>query len=247
MRIEVISLFPQLVEQVVGYGIPRRACECGALQLAARDLRDFAQREDRRIDARPFGGGPGMVLQAEPLQQALETARTQSPAAKVVALSPQGEPLTQAWVQRLAAEQSLVLLCGRYEGWDERVATQVDMELSLGDFVLSGGALAAMLVVDAVARLLPGVLGDAQSADEDSFSRGLLDHPHYTRPREWRGAEVPEVLLSGDHEQIRRWRLKQALGVTWLKRPELLADLELDEEQQALLRQFIAEARPSVN
>lgn len=252
MRIEVISLFPRLIEQVRCYGMPRRACESGALQLVASDLREFAERTDRRVDERPFGGGPGMVLEPEPAQRAIDAACSVAAQAgravvKVVALSPQGEPLTQAWVRRLAAEPALVLMCGRYEGMDERLAPRVDLELSLGDFVLSGGELAAMALVDAIARLLPGVLGDEQSAEEDSFSTGLLDHPHYTRPRRWRNADVPEVLLSGDHAAIRRWRLKQALGATWLKRPELLADLELDEEQQALLREFIAEERVSVN
>lgn len=247
MRIEVISLFPQLVEQVAHYGMPRRACESGALSLTVRDLRDFAQREDRRVDERPFGGGPGMVLQPEPVRLAIDAARADMPAAKVVALSPQGEPLTQAWVQRLAQEPELVLLCGRYEGLDERLAANVDVELSLGDFVLSGGELAAMALTDALARLLPGVLGHELSAEEDSFSHGLLDHPHYTRPRQWRDVPVPEILLSGDHAEIRRWRLKQALGMTWLKRPELLADVELNEEQQVLLREFIAEGQVSVN
>lgn len=248
MRIEVISLFPQLIEQVGAFGMARKAVEVGALQLVATDLRDFAQRADRRVDERTFGGGPGMVLQAEPVSLALAAARGQAPGAKVVFLSPQGELLTQTWAERLAVEPAVVLLCGRYEGIDERLAGQVDVELSLGDFVLSGGELAAMVVVDAVARLLPGVLGDAASAREDSFScGGLLDHPHFTRPREWQGRAVPDILLSGDHAAIRRWRLKRALGATWLKRPELLAGVDLDEEQQALLRDFIAECRESGN
>lgn len=248
MRIEAISLFPQLVEQVGRFGMVRRAIESQALQLVATDLRNFAERADRRVDERSFGGGPGMVLQAEPVSRALAAARTVAPHAKIAFLSPQGEPLTQAWVGRLAAEPALVLLCGRYEGVDERLNEQFDVELSLGDFVLSGGELAAMVVVDAVARLLPGVLGDAASAREDSFfSDGVLDHPHFTRPRVWRGRAVPEVLLSGDHAAIRRWRLKRALGATWLKRPELLAGMELDEEQQTLLRTFIAQCRESGN
>ncbi|HEU0198386.1 MAG TPA: tRNA (guanosine(37)-N1)-methyltransferase TrmD [Nevskiaceae bacterium] len=247
MRIEVISLFPTLVEQVGQYGMPRRAVECGALQLLATDLRDFAERADRRVDARSFGGGPGMVLQPEPVRRALVAARARAPQAKVVALSPQGERLGQAWVARLAQKPGLVVLCGRYEGWDERLAPLVDVELSIGDFVLSGGELAAMSLVDAIARLLPGVLGNACSAGEDSFSHGHLDYPHYTRPRVWRGAEVPEVLLSGDHAAIRRWRLKRALGATWLKHPELLAGLELDQEQAALLRDFIAEGQGPEN
>ena len=242
MRIEVLSLFPELVEQVARFGMPRRAVECGALTLVSGNLRDFAQRQDRRLDERPYGGGPGMVMQAEPLMQAIAAARAQAPAARVVSLSPQGVPLTQDWVQRLATETALIVVCGRYEGLDERLAPSVDLELSLGDYVLSGGELAAMVLVDAVARLLPGVLGDEASAQNDSFSAaGLLDHPHYTRPEHWRGQAVPAVLMSGDHAAIRRWRLKQALGATWLKRPELLAGVELDEEQTGLLREFIAE------
>lgn len=242
MRIEVLSLFPELVEQVARYGMPRRAVECGALTLVSGDLRDHAQRQDRRLDQRPYGGGPGMVMQAEPLMQAIEAAKVAAPTAQVVGLSPQGEPLTQEWVRRLATETALVVVCGRYEGLDERLAPALDVELSLGDFVLSGGELAAMVLVDAVARLLPGVLGDEASAQNDSFSAaGQLDHPHYTRPEHWRGQAVPEVLLSGDHAAIRRWRLKQALGATWLKRPELLAGVELDQEQTGLLREFIAE------
>ena len=165
-------------------------------------------------------------------------------AARVVLLSPQGQHFDQRWAERLALEQSLIMLCGRYEGLDERfVQSEVDFELSLGDFVLSGGELAAMVVVDAIARLLPGVLGHAASAANDSFSAGLLDHPHYTRPEVWRGQPVPEVLLSGDHARIARWRLKQALGQTWLKRPDLLEEIELDEEARTLLGEFISEQR----
>ena len=182
-----------------------------------------------------------MVMEAEPLVQAIEAAKAAIGPAKVVGLSPQGEPLTQAWVRRLAQEPGLVLLCGRYEGPDERALRAVDLELSLGDFVLSGGELAAMALVDAVSRWLPGALGHEQSAQNDSFAAGLLDHPHYTRPEQWRGEAVPEVLMSGDHAKVARWRLKRALGATWLKRPDVLAGLELDEEQMKLLREFIAE------
>jgi tRNA (guanine37-N1)-methyltransferase len=241
VKIEILSLFPELVEQVVRFGIPRRAVEAGLLSLNARDIRAYSGSADRRVDDRPYGGGPGMVMEAEPLVQAIEAAKVVIGPAKVVALSPQGEPLTQAWVRRLAQESGLVLLCGRYEGPDERAMRAVDLELSLGDFVLSGGELAAMALVDAVARWLPGVLGHEQSAQSDSFAAGLLDHPHYTRPEQWRGEAVPEVLMSGDHAKVARWRLKRALGATWLKRPDLLAGLELDEEQTKLLREFIAE------
>jgi tRNA (guanine37-N1)-methyltransferase len=242
MRIDVLTLFPELVEAVVGSGIPRRAVESGALELSARQIRDYAVERNRRVDDRPYGGGPGMVMQCEPVWRALQAAQAASPAAKCVLLSPQGERLSQAWLQRLAAEPALILVCGRYEGIDERAAARIDLELSLGDFVLSGGELAAMALVDGVARLLPGVLGDEQSAVQESFAQGWFDHPHYSRPEEWQGEAVPEVLLSGDHARVARWRLKQALGRTWLRRPELLDGLELNVEQTRLLREFIAEA-----
>jgi tRNA (guanine37-N1)-methyltransferase len=241
VKIEVLTLFPELVEQVVRFGIPRKAAEAGVLQLYARDIRNYSADRDRRVDDRPYGGGPGMVMEAEPLVQAIDAAKAAVGPALVIALSPQGQPLTQDWVRRLAQEPALVLLCGRYEGPDERAMGAVDLELSLGDFVLSGGELPAMALVDAVSRWLPGVLGHEQSAQNDSFSEGLLDHPHYTRPEHWRGQGVPEILLSGDHAKVARWRLQQALGATWLKRPELLAELELDEEQAKLLQEFIAE------
>jgi tRNA (guanine37-N1)-methyltransferase len=246
VKIEILTLFPELVEQVVRFGIPRKAAEAGVLEVKARDIRDYSADRDRRVDDRPYGGGPGMVMEAEPLAQAIAAARAAvGGQAKVIALSPQGEPLTQQWVLRLAQEPALVLLCGRYEGPDERAMGAVDVELSLGDFVLSGGELPAMALVDAVSRWLPGALGHEQSAQNDSFSAGLLDHPHYTRPEHWRGVPVPEILLSGDHAKVARWRLKQALGATWLKRPDLLQGLELSQEQTKLLREFIAEARLS--
>ncbi len=244
MKIEVLTLFPELVAQVVRFGIPRKAVEAGVLELHARDIRDYSPDRDRRIDDRPYGGGPGMVMEAEPLAQAIDAAKLAiGSEALVIGLSPQGQPLSQDWVRRLALLPGLILLCGRYEGPDERALGAVDVELSLGDFVLSGGELPAMALVDAVSRWLPGVLGHEQSAANDSFAHGLLDHPHYTRPETWRGQAVPEVLLCGDHAKVARWRLKQALGATWLKRPELLAGLELSEEQSRLLREFIAEAR----
>lgn len=244
MRIEVISLFPEWVEQVVRHGMPRVAVELGKLALHARDLRDSSENRWRRVDDRPYGGGPGMVMEAGPLAASVQAAKAELRQARVVLLSPQGERFDQRWAERLAQEQELILLCGRYEGLDERfLRSEVDLELSLGDYVLSGGELAAMVVVDAIARLLPGVLGHAASAANDSFSAGLLDHPHYTRPETWRGQPVPEVLLSGDHARIARWRLKQALGQTWLKRPDLLEGIELDQEVRALLREFIAEQR----
>ncbi|HEX4895560.1 MAG TPA: tRNA (guanosine(37)-N1)-methyltransferase TrmD [Solimonas sp.] len=242
MKIEVITLFPELVEQVTRHGMPRIAAEQGQLMLTTRNPRDYSTNKWRRVDDRPYGGGPGMVMEAEPLAAAISAARAGLGAAKVLYLSPQGEAFDQRWAERLAQEPELILLCGRYEGLDERlIRSDVDLELSLGDFVLSGGELAAMAVVDAIARLLPGVLGDAASAQNDSFSAGLLDHPHYTRPEQWRDAPVPEVLMSGDHARIARWRRQQALGQTWLKRPGLLDGLELDEEAKVLLREFIAQ------
>ncbi|HUR40923.1 MAG TPA: tRNA (guanosine(37)-N1)-methyltransferase TrmD [Verrucomicrobiae bacterium] len=242
MKIEVLTLFPELVEQVGRYGIVGRAVESGKLALHARNFRDYSENKWRRVDDRPYGGGPGMVMNPGPVAAAVAAAKAAlGGTAKVVALSPQGEPLTQAWAKRLAAEEGLVLLCGRYEGIDERAQAVVDVELSLGDFVLSGGELAAMAVVDAVARLIPGALGDEDSAPNDSFEAGILDHPHYTRPEGWQGEAVPDVLLSGDHAAVRRWRLKRALGATWLKRPDLLDAVELDDEQAGLLREFIAE------
>lgn len=244
MKIEVITLFPELVEQVTRHGMPRIAVEVGQLEVQTRNPRDYSTNKWRRVDARPYGGGPGMVMEAEPLAAAVAAARQALGAAKVCYLSPQGSRFDQAWAQRLSAEPGLIVVCGRYEGLDERfIEAEVDFELSLGDFVMSGGELAAMVVIDAVARLLPGVLGDEQSALNDSFSAGLLDHPHYTRPEAWREQGVPEVLLSGDHAKIARWRLQQALGQTWLKRPELLEHLELNEASRALLREFIAQQR----
>lgn len=241
MKIEVITLFPELVEQVGRHGMPRVAVEGGQLQLTTRNPRDFSGNKWRRVDDRPYGGGPGMVMEAEPLKLAIDAAKAVTGPARVIALSPQGERFSQQWAQRLSREAGLVLLCGRYEGMDERLlADAVDVELSLGDFVMSGGELAAMAVIDAIARLLPGVLGHEESAVSDSFTAGLLDHPHYTRPEVWAGEPVPEVLMSGDHAAIRRWRLQQALGSTWLKRPDLLEGLALSEDQQKLLREFIS-------
>jgi len=245
MKIEVITLFPELVDVVTRHGMPRVAVEQKALELSCTNPRDFAQNRWRKVDERPFGGGPGMVMQAEPLAQAIENAKADlGPATRVVMMSPQGERMSQKWFERLSREAGLVVLCGRYEGVDERlVQAAVDVELSLGDFVLSGGELAAMVLVDGISRLLPGVLGHAESAGQDSFSDGLLDHPHYSRPEHWRGEAVPEVLMSGDHARQARWRLKQALGRTWLRRPDLLDKLELDAEQQILLREYVSEQK----
>ena len=247
MRIDVISLFPDLVEAVTRHGMPRVAVEQGAMRLGLINPRDHAQNKWRKVDDRPFGGGPGMVMQAEPLSRAISDAKASlGPDTKVVMMSPQGERLNQAWFERLSREASLVVVCGRYEGIDERlVASAVDVEVSLGDFVISGGELAAMVLIDGIARLLPGVLGHAESAQQDSFTDGLLDHPHYSRPESWRDQSVPEVLLSGDHGRIARWQLRQALARTWLRRPDLIESLlnddRLDAKGLALLREVMVE------
>lgn len=242
MQIAVITLFPELVEAVTRHGMPRVAVEQKALELRCLNPRDHAHNKWRRVDERPYGGGPGMVMQAAPLARTIEAAKAGIGSAKVVLMSPQGERMSQRWFERLSQEAGLVLVCGRYEGVDERLAASaVDLELSLGDYVLSGGELAAMVLIDGIARLLPGVLGDVESAPNDSFSAGLLDHPHYTRPEDWGGEAVPEILLGGNHAEVARWRLKQALGRTWLRRPDLLDKLELDAQQLELLRAYIAE------
>ena len=248
MRVDVVSLFPEFVEQVTEWGVTGRAVERGLLSLQCWNPRDYAEDKHRTVDDRPYGGGPGMVMKVEPLLAALNAARAATgPQARVIYLSPQGEKLAQPRVRELASQPAHILLCGRYEGLDERLIEQeVDLELSIGDYVLSGGELAAMVLIDAMTRLIPGVLGDAESAEQDSFTAGLLDHPHYTRPELMKlGAgeseTVPPVLLSGDHAAIARWRLKQALGRTWLRRPELLDGLQLNTEQQGLLREWIDE------
>lgn len=243
MRIEVVSLFPGMFDALTGYGVTGRALERGLLQLGLTNPREYATDKYRTVDDRSYGGGPGMVMMVEPLRSAIGAARSRAGAgSEVVYLSPQGQRLDQAEVRELAVRPGLVLVCGRYEGIDERVIElEVDREISVGDYVLSGGELPAMVVVDAIARLIPGSLGHEDSAQQDSFEQGLLDHPHYTRPEVVDGRSVPAVLLSGDHAAIRRWRAKQALGRTWLRRPDLLEGLHLDTEQTALLQEFIQE------
>ena len=240
MRIDVVSLFPEFVAQCAAFGVTGRAVERGLLSLHGWNPRDYAEGNYRRVDDRTFGGGPGMVMMIEPLLACLRDVRAADPApARVVYLTPQGARLDQAKVRELAGRERLVLLCGRYEGVDERfVATEVHEELSIGDYVLSGGEPAAAVVVDALARLQPGALNDAESAAQDSFEDGLLDCPHYTRPVEHPLGDVPPVLLSGNHAAIARWRRQQALGRTWLRRPDLLAAAALTPEDQALLEDF---------
>ena len=247
MRIDVVTLFPDLVRQVAEYGVTGRAVQRGLLSLHTWNPRDYTHDRHRTVDDRPYGGGPGMVMRYEPLRDAIRAVRAEAPAARVVYLSPQGRPLTQAAVREFAAEPGLTLIAGRYEGIDERLlAREIDEEWSIGDYVLSGGELAAMVLVDAIARLQPGALGDEDSAEQDSFSAGgLLDCPHFTRPETIDGMTVPQVLLGGNHADIERWRAKQSLGRTWQRRPELLERIELDREQQALLEEFIREQEDS--
>ena len=240
MRIDVVSLFPEFVGQISAHGVVGRAQERGLVSIHGWNSRDYASGNYRRVDERPFGGGPGMVMLIDPLRDCLRAVRSADPApAKVVYLSPQGARFTQAKARELASRDRLILLCGRYEGIDERLVTaEVDEELSIGDYVLSGGELAAAVVIDAIGRLQEGALNDAQSAQQDSFSDGLLDCPHYTRPERHEWGEVPPVLMSGDHAAIARWRRKQALGRTWQRRPDLLEGVLLDEKDKKLLVEF---------
>jgi tRNA (guanine37-N1)-methyltransferase len=244
MRFVIVSLFPEMVASVAEHGVVGRAVEREIVSLCSENPRQYADDVHRTVDDRPYGGGPGMVLKYEPVSRALRAARDQVPhGSPVVCLSPQGKVFDQELARRYSKLPGLVLLAGRYEGIDERlIETEVDEEVSLGDFVLSGGEIAAMAVIDAVTRLLPGVLGDAESAEQDSFMDGLLDYPHYTRPESVAGQNVPSVLLSGDHAKIARWRHKQALGRSFLRRPELLREVNLDPEQQALLDEFLKES-----
>jgi tRNA (guanine37-N1)-methyltransferase len=245
MRFSVVTLFPEMFRAITESGITSRALQKGLWQLQTWNPRDYAANNYRTVDDRPFGGGPGMVMQAEPLEKALDAVKAAG-GGRVVYLSPQGRRLEHRKVMDFSKEESLTLLCGRYEGIDERlIARRVDEEISIGDFVLSGGELAAMALIDAVVRQLPGALGDEDSAGQESFVDGLLDCPHYTRPEEYRGEKVPEILLSGHHENIRRWRLKQALGRTWLRRPELLAARTMTDEEARLLAEYQKEHRSS--
>jgi tRNA (guanine37-N1)-methyltransferase len=249
MKFDIVTIFPAMIEQALGAGIIGRAIARGTLDVRVRDLRDFTTDRHRVVDDVPYGGGPGMVLKPEPLFRALDAVERDSGGRPLVLLtSPQGTRLTQELVQRLSGARHIVVLCGRYEGVDERVRSRVDEEISIGDYVVSGGELPALVIVDAVSRLVPGVVGDEDSVAEDSFSRGLLDFPHYTRPAEIAGGEqgeagarllkVPEVLLSGNHAEIRRWRKRQALSRTLARRPDLLRQATLDAEEQQILREL---------
>ena len=238
IRFDVVTLFPEMFAAITASGITARALQRRLWRLEAWNPRDFTADAYRSVDDRPYGGGPGMVMLAEPLERALDALQAAG-GGPVTYLSPQGRKLDHAKVVELAGREAVTLLCGRYEGVDERLLRRrVDEELSLGDFVLTGGELAAMAVIDAVVRQLPGALGDEESAIQESFADGLLDCPQYTRPEVYAGEQVPDVLLSGHHANIRRWRLKQSLGRTWLRRPELIAARALSEEENKLLEEF---------
>lgn len=241
MWLGVITLFPEMFRAVTDFGVTGRAVKNGLLELHTWNPRDFTHDRHSTVDDRPYGGGPGMLMMVQPLRDAIHAAKAAAgEEVKVIYLSPQGRKLDQQGVTELAKSSRLILVCGRYEGIDERIIqTEVDEEWSVGDYVLSGGELPAMTLIDAVSRLVPGVLGKQASAEQDSFSDGLLDCPHYTRPESLDGLDVPAVLLSGNHEQIRLWRLQQSLGRTLLRRPELLQNLALTDEQSTLLAQFV--------
>ena len=243
-RFDVVTIFPEMFDALADHGITRRALDEGRFELKTWDPRDFTQDNYRRVDDRPYGGGPGMVMLPGPLEACIEAAKSRQKEAgvsrpHVVLMSPQGERLGEELVQELAAMDGLVLVAGRYEGIDERLVDKVvDREVSIGDYVTSGGELPAMVTIDCIVRRLPGSLNDGQSAAQDSFSAGLLDWPHYTRPEEWKGMRVPDVLLSGNHAAIARWRRKQALGRTWQRRPELFDEKGLSKEDRQLLEEF---------
>ena len=241
MQFGIISIFPEMFQALTDQGVCGRAVSKGLVGIECWNPRDFTIDKYQTVDDRPYGGGPGMVMKTEPLKLAIEAAKAKLGSdSKVIYLSPQGQTLTQAGAENLATEgQNLIFLAGRYEGVDERlIQTMVDEEWSIGDYVLSGGELAAMVMMDSIIRLVPGVLGHDMSAVEDSFVDGLLDCPHYTRPEVYEGMSVPDVLLSGDHAKIKNWRLKQALGRTWQRRPDLLAERQLSDVEQALLQEF---------
>ena len=247
MQFDVVTLFPEMFDAITSSGITQRARDRGLYQLVLWNPRDFSANAYRSVDDRPYGGGPGMVMTADPLARALRAAKQRQAScglvdAVSVYLSPQGRPLTQSVLEGLGRRQGLVMLAGRYEGVDERLLErEIDEEISIGDYVLSGGELPAMVLIDAMVRRIPGALNDADSAQQDSFVEGLLDCPHYTRPEVFGGVSVPSVLLSGNHAEIRRWRLKQALGRTWRRRPDLFAAIQLDAEKSKLLEEYKAE------
>jgi tRNA (guanine37-N1)-methyltransferase len=247
MHFDVVTIFPEMFEAITRHGITRRALEEKLFELKLWNPRDFTADNYRRVDDRPYGGGPGMVMMPEPLQAAIDAARAAQVAAGVAAptvvlMSPQGVRLTEGLVRKLSGVAGLVIIAGRYEGIDERLVQEsVDLEVSIGDYVTSGGELPAMVLIDSLVRRIPGSLNDGESAAQDSFSEGMLDWPHYTRPEEWKGARVPEVLMSGNHAAIARWRRKQALGRTWIRRPDLVDEKSLSREDRMLLEEYLRE------
>jgi tRNA (guanine37-N1)-methyltransferase len=239
VRIDVITLFPEMVEQVVKYGVVGRAADQSLINLECWNPRNYTLDKHRTVDDRPYGGGPGMLMKVQPLEETIQAVREKNPQAQLVYLSPQGKPVDQDMLAKQINTGSVIFLCGRYEGIDERLVQQeVDQEWSIGDYIISGGELAAMVCIDAMTRLIPGALGHEQSAQQDSFSDGLLDYPHYTRPEEYKGMKVPEVLMNGNHRHIEDWRERQSLGRTWQRRPDLLELKVLDDRQLSLLNDF---------
>ena len=245
MWVGIVSIFPEMFEAISAYGVTRRAIESQLLKLEFWNPRNYAKDRHNTVDDRPYGGGPGMLMKVQPLRDAIHAAKERGgPHTRVICLSPQGRRIDQTFLRDLAKREKIVLVAGRYEGIDERILqTEIDDECSIGDYVVTGGELPAMVMIDAMARLIPGVLGHSESAQMDSFWDGLLDYPQYTRPEAIEGLEVPQVLLSGDHQAIRRWRLKQSLGRTWQRRPDLIEQLQLDYEQRQLLDEFIQEVK----
>ena len=244
MRFDIVSLFPEMVKDAAGYGVTGKAIDNGLVDLAVWNPRDFTHDRHKTVDDRPYGGGPGMVMKYQPLLDAVNAAKLEvhTDLRRVICLSPQGKLISQQLLQEVSESEQVILIAGRYEGIDERFIEHVcDEEWSLGDYVISGGELAALIIVDAVTRLIPGVLGDEDSAKQDSHYDGLLDCPHYTRPERSELGDVPGVLMGGNHATIRRWRIKQSLGRTWLRRPDLLEKIQLTAEQQALLSEFKTE------
>ena len=244
MRIAVISIFPEMLRAITDFGVTRRAVKNGLIEIHCINPRDFAYDRHQKVDERPFGGGPGMLMMVQPLRDAILKAKELLPEASVIYLSPQGRVFSHGAAVEMAERREIIFLCGRYEGIDERVIESlVDEEWSIGDYVLSGGELAAMVMIDALSRMIPGVLGDQESAAEDSFVRGLLDYPQYTRPEEIDGMRVPEVLLSGNHQEIRKWRLGMSLARTYERRPDILKNLALTDEQEKLLALYLRSAK----
>lgn len=239
MDIIVLTIFPEMIEPYFSYGMIRKAVDDGFIRVSALNIREHAEGRHRVTDDKPYGGGCGMVMKPEPLASAIDSARKQSPGARVIHMSPQGRPFTQAVAEELAACEGLVFVCGRYEGIDERICqSHIDDEISIGDYVLTGGELGALVVTDAVIRLIPGVLGGDESAEKDSFSSGLIEHAHYTRPCEFQSRRVPDVLLSGNHALIDRWRLETSLIRTFLKRPDLLESRVFSDEEKRILKEW---------